>query len=195
MQWIGSAVSYQIAFASFSASLTLGLLWSAPKQPGVGSRSVPFDDPKADLGGDLSRAGTSLPAMMFSRESTYTKEAKMDQSKPREIAKNAAEQASQTANDAVQRVGEQVQPALDRGKAAVHDLANQASEAGRQVADRAGEFIEGVTPRARQVASNLYDQGSRSGEYVRQYAAEQPVTALLFAGLIGFTLGYLVRGR
>ena len=132
---------------------------------------------------------------MFSRVSTYAWEAKMDQSKPREIVKNAAEQASQTANDALQRVGEQVQPALDRGKAAVQDLANQASEVGRQVADRAGEFIEGVTPRARQVASNLYDQGARSGEYVRQYATEQPVAALLLAGLIGFTLGYLARGR
>jgi ElaB/YqjD/DUF883 family membrane-anchored ribosome-binding protein len=133
---------------------------------------------------------------MLSRESTYNEEAKMDQSKPREIVKNAAEQASQTANDAVQRGGEQVQLLLDRGKAAVQDLANQASQAGRQVADQAGEFIEGVTPRrARQVASNLYDQGSRSGGYVRQYATEQPVTALLLAGLIGFTLGYLIRGR
>jgi hypothetical protein len=45
------------------------------------------------------------------------------------------------------------------------------------------------------VASNLYEQGSRSGEYVRQYASEQPVTALLLTGLIGFTLGYLTRRR
>jgi hypothetical protein len=48
---------------------------------------------------------------------------------------------------------------------------------------------------ARQAASNLYDQGSRSGEYVRQYAAQEPFTALLIAGAIGFALGYLVRGR
>jgi ElaB/YqjD/DUF883 family membrane-anchored ribosome-binding protein len=132
---------------------------------------------------------------MFSRESTYAWEAKMDQSKPREIAKNAAEQASKAANDAVQRVGAQVQPAFDRGKAAVQDLANQASEASRQVADRAGELIESATSQVRQAGSNLYDRGSRSGEYVRQYATEQPVTALLLAGLLGFTLGYLIRGR
>ena len=132
---------------------------------------------------------------MFSRESPYTEKANMDQSKPRETAKDAADQASKAANDAVQRVGEQVQPALDRGKAAVQDLANQASEAGRQVADRAGELIESATSQVRQAGSNLYDQGSRSGEYVRQYAKEQPVTVLLLAGLIGFTLGYLVRGR
>jgi hypothetical protein len=60
--------------------------------------------------------------------------------------------------------------------------------------DRAGEFIECVAPQAKQVASNLYDQGSRSGAYVRQYAAQEPFTAMLGAGAIGFALGYLIRG-
>jgi ElaB/YqjD/DUF883 family membrane-anchored ribosome-binding protein len=133
--------------------------------------------------------------MMFSRESTHTSEEIMDQSKSWEATKDGAEQAGKAANDTVQRVGEQVQPALDRGKAAVQDLANQASEAGRQVADRAGEFVEGVAPQVRQAASNLYDQGSRSGEYVRQYATEQPLTALLVAGLIGYALAYLIHAR
>jgi ElaB/YqjD/DUF883 family membrane-anchored ribosome-binding protein len=144
---------------------------------------------------DPTSAGTGVPTTMFNRESTHTSEQKMDQSKSWEATKDAAEQASRAANEAVQRVGEQVQPTLDRGKATVQDLANQASEAGRQVADRAGEFIESATSQLRQAGSNLYDQGSRSGRYVREYAAQQPVTALLIAGLIGFTLGYLVRGR
>ena len=119
----------------------------------------------------------------------------MDQSKPWETAKDAAQQAGAAANETVQRVGAQVQPALDQSKAAVQDLANRASAAGRQAVDQAGEFVEGVAPQVRQVASNLYDQGSRSREYVRQYATEQPLTALLIAGLVGFALGYLVRGR
>jgi hypothetical protein len=41
---------------------------------------------------------------------------------------------------------------------------------------RAGEFIEGVAPQARQVA-------------------QDPLAAILVAGVIGFALGYLVRGR
>jgi ABC-type transporter Mla subunit MlaD len=49
----------------------------------------------------------------------------MDQSKAREAAKDAAEQASNAVNETVQRVGAQVQPALDQGKAAVQDLANR----------------------------------------------------------------------
>jgi ElaB/YqjD/DUF883 family membrane-anchored ribosome-binding protein len=43
------------------------------------------------------------------------------------------------------------------------------------------------------MASNLYDQGSQSGENVRQYAAQQPLPALLIAGAIGFSLGYLIH--
>jgi ElaB/YqjD/DUF883 family membrane-anchored ribosome-binding protein len=110
------------------------------------------------------------------------------------MAKDAAEQAGKTATDAAKRVGEQVQPAFDQGKAVVQDLANQASEVGRQAVDRAGEFVEGVAPQARQAASNLYEQGARSGAYVREYAAQEPVVAMLITGVIGFALGYLLRG-
>ena len=88
-----------------------------------------------------------------------------------------------------------MQPALDQGKAVVQDLANRASEAGGQAMDRAGEFVDNVAPRAKDVASNLYNQGARSGQYVRQYAAQEPFAAMLAAGLIGFALGYLIRGR
>ena len=88
----------------------------------------------------------------------HTLKAKMDQQGAREIAKDATEQAGKTANEAVPRVGAQVQPALDQGKATVQDLANRASEAGRQAMSRAGDFIEGVAPQAKQVASNLYDR-------------------------------------
>jgi hypothetical protein len=59
---------------------------------------------------------------------------------------------------------------------------------------RAGELADRVAPQARQVASNLYEPGSRSGQAVRQYASQEPFAAMLVAGLIGFTLGYLIRG-
>jgi len=117
----------------------------------------------------------------------------MDQTRAREIAKDAAEQASKTVNEATQRVVAQVQPALDQAKATAQDLGNRASEAGRQAMDRAGELVESVAPQAKQVASNLYDQGAQSGEYVRQYAAQQPLAAMLVAGVIGYALGYLIH--
>jgi ElaB/YqjD/DUF883 family membrane-anchored ribosome-binding protein len=119
----------------------------------------------------------------------------MDQTRAREIAKEAGEQAGKTINEAEQRAQAAVQPALDQGKTAVQDLANRASAAGTQTAGQVGEFIKGVAPQARQVASDLYDQGVRSGENIRQYAAQEPLAAMLVAGMIGFALGYLVRGR
>jgi ElaB/YqjD/DUF883 family membrane-anchored ribosome-binding protein len=122
-------------------------------------------------------------------------EKKMDQPRSKENARDAADQAGKAANEAAQRVGAQVQPALDQGKSMVQDLANQASEAGKQAVDRAGEVLQNAAPQAKEVASNLYERGSQSGEYVRQYAVEQPLTALLIAGAIGYGLGYLIHRR
>jgi len=106
----------------------------------------------------------------------------MDQPRAKETARDATEQVGKAANEAVQRVGAQVQPALDQGKSMVQDLANQASEVGEQAVGRAAELLQNVAPQAKEVASNLYERGSQSGEYVRQYAVEQPLTALLIAG-------------
>jgi ElaB/YqjD/DUF883 family membrane-anchored ribosome-binding protein len=103
----------------------------------------------------------------------------MDQTRAQEIAKDAAEQGRKTANVAAQRVGDQVQPALDQAKSAVQDLANQASEAVRQATTRASEFVESVAPQVREAASNIYDRGSQSGEYVRQYVPQDPLVAML----------------
>ena len=59
----------------------------------------------------------------------------MDQTRAREIARDAAKQASDNASEAAKRVGEQVQPVLDKGKSMAQDLADQASEVGRQALD------------------------------------------------------------
>ena len=76
-------------------------------------------------------------------------------------------------------------------------MARQVSESGGQAASRAGEVIQGVARdvgnQASQAATNLYQQGSLAGGYVSRYTAEQPLTALLIAGLIGYGLAYLIH--
>ena len=119
----------------------------------------------------------------------------MDQTRATETVRDTAGQVGKAANEAMQRVGAQIQPALDQGKSMAQNLANQASEAGRQAVGQAGELLQNVAPQAKEVASNLYDRGSQSGEYIRQYAAEQPVAALLIAGAIGYGLAYLIHRR
>ena len=119
----------------------------------------------------------------------------MDQPRAQEIAKQAAEQGKRAANEAAQRVSGEAQPALDQRKETVQNLGRQASEVGRQAVGQASELFQNVAPQAKEAASNLYQRGSRSGEYVRQYAAEQPVAALLIAGAIGYGLAYLIHRR
>lgn len=104
----------------------------------------------------------------------------MDQA-PQELAKDAGELASNTANEAAGRAEPEAQPAPDRGKAVVQGLAKQASK-----------FISGAGLQAKQAVSKTYGQGSRVGEYVRQHVAEKPVAGMLLVGIVGFTLGYLV---
>ena len=109
--------------------------------------------------------------------------------------KALADASHSAANEAARWAGAEVQPALDQGKETVKDLASQASEAGGQAVDRAGELLQNVAPQAKEVASNLYERGSQSGEYARQFAAEQPVAALLIAAAIGYGLAYLIHRR
>ena len=121
----------------------------------------------------------------------------MDQDRAKDIASEAAEMAGKTAGDAVSRTGAAVQSTLDQGRSMAQDWARQASEAGRQAMGRAGDVIQNVAPRAgdqaKQAANNLYDQGSRAGETIRQYVVQQPLTALLIAGAVGYALAYMIH--
>jgi ElaB/YqjD/DUF883 family membrane-anchored ribosome-binding protein len=138
-------------------------------------------------------AGNRYPQKAVLAGEVYSREEKMDKQWAQEVAKNAAEKGDKSVGEAVQRAEPEVRPTLDQGKSMVQDLANRASEAGTQAIGQASEFVEGFAPQAKQMASNLYDQGSQSGENVRQYAAQHPLPALLIAGAIGFSLGYLIH--
>src|SRR4029450_13704641 len=62
---------------------------------------------------------------------------------------------------------------------------------------QAAEAIQGVAAevgnKVAQAATTAYQQGARAGGYVSQYTAEQPLTALLIAGAIGYGLAYLIH--
>jgi hypothetical protein len=60
---------------------------------------------------------------------------------------------------------------------------------------QAGEVAREASNQATQAATSLYQQGSRAGGFISQYAAEQPMAALLAAGAIGYGLAYLIHRR
>jgi phage-related minor tail protein len=84
------------------------------------------------------------------------------------------------------------------------DLARKASTVGGQAVARAGDAIDQASDAiqgaarevgntAGQAVTRLYQQGGRAGAYVSRFTADQPLTALLIAGALGYGLAYLIR--
>jgi ElaB/YqjD/DUF883 family membrane-anchored ribosome-binding protein len=130
----------------------------------------------------------------------------MDEQRIQERVSETAEKVGTMASDAARQAGTAMQGRLDQGKAVIQDaqasaatLARQTTEAGRQAMAQAGELVQGAAReagnQATQAATNLYQQGSRAGDFISRYATEQPVTALLVAGAIGYGLAYLIHRR
>jgi ElaB/YqjD/DUF883 family membrane-anchored ribosome-binding protein len=130
----------------------------------------------------------------------------MDEQRIQDRLSATTEEVGTMASDAAKQAGLAMQGKLDQGKAMIQEaqtraatLARQASEAGRQAVAQAGELVQGAArqagDQATQAATNLYQQGSRAGDFITQYVAEQPVTALLVAGAIGYGLAYLIHRR
>ena len=152
-------------------------------------------DPGLKTAGNLENTGLYLAL-----------EERMDQERARNMVTNAAEKISGTASDTAEQVGVNMKDTLDQGKAIARDvqagaaaLGRQASEVGQQAMAQAGEVIQGAAreagKQATQAANSLYQQSSRAGDHVSRYAAEQPVTAMLIAGAIGYGLAYLIHRR
>ena len=113
-----------------------------------------------------------------------------------------------------------VQGKLDEGKGLLNDLrasageamekatdlARKASTVGGQAVARASDAIDqaGYTIHsaareagntAAQAVTKLCQQGSRAGAFVSRYTADQPLTALLIVGALGYGLAYLIHRR
>jgi ElaB/YqjD/DUF883 family membrane-anchored ribosome-binding protein len=126
----------------------------------------------------------------------------MDEQRIQDRVSETTEKVGTMASDAAKQAGAAMQGKLDQGKAMMQDahasvgtFARQASEAGRQAMAQAGEVARAAGNQATQAATNLYQQGTRAGGFISQYAAEQPMTALLVAGAIGYGLAYLIHRR
>jgi uncharacterized protein YjbJ (UPF0337 family) len=78
-----------------------------------------------------------------------------------------------------------VQNAFGQAKDAARDLGSQASEAARDVRSAASDFAQN----AFETGSDYYRDGSR---LISAKVKEQPLSALLTAGVLGFALGIMM---
>jgi ElaB/YqjD/DUF883 family membrane-anchored ribosome-binding protein len=126
------------------------------------------------------------------------------------MVSDATAKVGDTVSDLAAKTEKVVQEKIDQGKPVLRDLqasagaaidkaaglARDASSAGVQAVAQASDAIQGVARevgnKVDQAATTAY-QGARAGGYVSQYTAEQPLTALLIAGAIGYGLAYLIH--
>ena len=134
----------------------------------------------------------------------------MDQQGERMVS-DATAKVGDTVSDLAATTEKGVQEKIDQAKPVLRDLqasagaaidkaaglARDASSAGIQAVAQASDAIQGVARevgnKVDQAATTAYQQGARAGGYVSRYAAEQPLTALLIAGAIGYGLAYLIH--
>jgi ElaB/YqjD/DUF883 family membrane-anchored ribosome-binding protein len=134
----------------------------------------------------------------------------MDQQRGEAMVSDATAKVGDTVSDLAAKTEKVVQDKIDQGRRDLQasageaidkaaDLARQASTAGVAALTQASDAIQGMARdagnQASEAANAVYEQGARAGGYVTRYTAEQPLTALLIAGAIGYGLAYLIHHR
>ena len=131
----------------------------------------------------------------------------MDQLQGEAVMSETAAKVGDTVDDLTANTGKLVQDKIDQAKPVLRDLresagaamdkaadlAQKASNAGVQAVDAIQGVARDVGNQTSQAVTSAYQQGTRAGGYVSRYAAEQPLTALLIAGAIGYGIAYLIH--
>ena len=72
------------------------------------------------------------------------------------------------------------------------DLAGKAQAAAAQAGSTIREAAVETSKQASDAAGKVYQQGAQAADYVSRTTADQPLTALLIAGAIGYVVAYLI---
>ena len=130
----------------------------------------------------------------------------MDEQRIQDRVSETTEKVGTMASDAAKQAGAAMQGKLDQGKAMVQDAQTSAARWRARLprpADKRwlkrGSWckVPHAKPatRRRKRRQTFISKVPRAGDFITQYVAEQPVTALLVAGAIGYGLAYLIYRR
>ena len=131
----------------------------------------------------------------------------MDQQRVEDIESDTTAEVGSTVIGLGATIGKLAQDRVDQSKSVLRDLQESAAAAVDKTADlarqvsapavQAADTIQGIARdvgnQVGQAASTVYEQGARAGGSVSRYTAEQPLTALVIAGAIGYGLAYLIH--
>lgn len=82
-----------------------------------------------------------------------------------------------------------------KAQAAAAQASSTIREAAVETSKQASEASAKVYQQASDAAGKVYQQGAQAVDYVSRTTADQPLTALLIAGAIGYVVAYLIHGR
>jgi ElaB/YqjD/DUF883 family membrane-anchored ribosome-binding protein len=96
----------------------------------------------------------------------------------------AAKDTIDQVNDKIQELPGPAVEMLDRARSAAAD-----------VGDAAQDIVHRARDQATAAADTMHQQSRRLGEYLSQNTEQNPLTALLIAGAVGYGLAYLMNRR
>jgi ElaB/YqjD/DUF883 family membrane-anchored ribosome-binding protein len=109
------------------------------------------------------------------------------------MASKTGDAANEMQEQAAERVGamaDQAKKTLDAASAA----AQQATSTIGDASDAAWNLARKTSAQASGIAEDMLQQGQQAARVVQSQVEQQPWMALLAAGALGFTMGYLMRG-
>jgi ElaB/YqjD/DUF883 family membrane-anchored ribosome-binding protein len=123
----------------------------------------------------------------------------MDKQRSSDVVSDAMAKASDLGVNAE----ETVQDKIDHSKPVLKNLQETAGAAIDKASDlarkasapmiQAADAIHGIVQDVGQGANTVYQQGARAGGAVSRHTSEQPLTALVIAGAIGYGLARLIH--
>jgi vacuolar-type H+-ATPase subunit H len=102
--------------------------------------------------------------------------------------------ASDLADDARKLAGKAADR-IDAASQQAKGIAQRAAQTAQETGEAAWDVAQRAGAQARDVAGRAYAQGERTARELAHRVEEQPLTALLIAGAVGYAIAYLVHHR
>jgi hypothetical protein len=103
------------------------------------------------------------------------------------------EQVEGGVSDTQATIGKRAREMSDKAATLTSKVAAVGEQAITQTEQLNQDATRGAGKLAGRAATGLNDQRVRVGGYIERYVAEQPLTALLVAGAVGYGLAYLIH--
>jgi ElaB/YqjD/DUF883 family membrane-anchored ribosome-binding protein len=123
----------------------------------------------------------------------------MDQQRNEDVMSDATAKVSDLSANAEKMVQDKIdqsKPVLRNLQEAAGAAMDKATDVARKASTpviQAADAIHGIAQDVGQAANTVYQQGARAGGSVSRYTSEQPLTALVIAGAIGYGIAYLIH--